>query len=102
MAVSITPLQGGSEGQGDLHLVVFDFHQNDVNYPTNGWSISGLGGPALAVLGELPGYLARFDQAAQKLLLYRQTAATGALVEVPNNTDLSALASVRLVAVVAG
>lgn len=37
------------------------------------------------------GYLATWDgsTSAPKVLLYRQTAATGALVEVPNATDVS-------------
>lgn len=37
------------------------------------------------------GYVARWDGSltAPKILLYRQTAATGALVEVPSTTDVS-------------
>ena len=45
------------------------------------------------------GYVAIWDGSttAPKLLLYRQTAATGALVEVPNATDVSTI-SVRVLA----
>jgi hypothetical protein len=45
------------------------------------------------------GYLAAWDGSttAPKFLLYRQTAATGALVEVPNATDVSTI-SVKVLA----
>lgn len=46
------------------------------------------------------GYLAVWDGSvtAPKILLYRQTAATGALVEVPNTTNVSTVTA-RFVAV---
>jgi len=45
------------------------------------------------------GYLAAWDGSltAPKILLYRQTTATGALVEVPSTTDVSTI-TVRLLA----
>jgi len=45
------------------------------------------------------GYLAQWDGSltAPKILLYRQTAATGALVQVPSTTDVSAV-SVKVLA----
>lgn len=103
MAATISVVDPGGEGSGDEKLVSFDFTPDvSPGYPTGGWPISGLGGPIQAVLGALKGYLAVWDQPAQKLMLYRQTAVTGALAEVPNGTDLSALGSVRLIAVVGG
>lgn len=101
MATITTAVASGQEGEGDLHLSIFEFTPNDVTYPTGGYPIS-LDGPILAVIGNLPGYVTRFDAVNAKLLLYRQTAATGALVEVPNATDLSALGASRLVAVIVG
>lgn len=97
--ISITP--GGREGEGDLHLVVFDF-TTDTAYPAGGYPLTGFGGLIMALIGNLAGYLVRFDPANQKLMLYRQTAATGALAEVPNGTDISAAGSARLAAVVQG
>ena len=75
----------------------------DSSYATGGEAI------ALADLGLLrldhlvvdagAGYLAKWDGSttAPKILLYRQTAATSALVEVPNTTDMSAI-SVKVLA----
>lgn len=103
MAPTINVADPGGEGSGDERLCSFDFTpDSSPGYPTGGWAISGLGGPIQGVLGALKGYLAVWDQSAQKLMLYRQSAATGALTEVPNGTDLSTLGSVRLIAVVGG
>jgi hypothetical protein len=72
---------------------IFDF-KFSASYPTGGevWSPGAgiLGSPAFVVL-PIPkaGYVFEFDYAAGKLKAYRQTAATGPLVEVPNATDLS-------------
>lgn len=101
MAATINVIDTGEEGSGDERIVSFDFTP-DASYPTGGWQLTGLGGTILGCLGPLKGYLAVFDFPTQKLLLYRQTAATGALVEVPNTTDLSALGVQRLIAIVAG
>jgi hypothetical protein len=67
----------------------------DNSYATGGEAIavSDLGFTRLDILiahaGQ--GYLARWDGSVTtpKILLYRQTAATGALVEVPSTTDVS-------------
>ena len=69
----------------------------DSSYATGGEAISlgDLGFVRLDILmahaGQ--GYLARWDGSTTtpKIQLYRQTAATGALVEVPSTTDVSAV-----------
>lgn len=68
----------------------------DNSYVTGGEQISlsalGLGfADRITISNPGQGYLCRWDgsRTAPKLLLYRQTAATGALVEVPNTTDVS-------------
>jgi hypothetical protein len=50
-----------------------------------------LGYSDLWITGTSSGYVGSWDAANQKLLMYRQTAATGALVAVPDTTDLSAV-----------
>lgn len=42
------------------------------------------------------GYVFSYDHTNSKLLAYRQTAATSALIEVPNTTDLSSVTGVRV------
>lgn len=103
MALTVTVADPGGEGSGDERLVSFDVTPDQTpGYPTGGWPISGLGGPIQGVMGALKGYLAVWDQPNQKLMLFRQNATTGALAEVPNGTDLSALGSMRMIAVVGG
>jgi hypothetical protein len=69
----------------------------DASYATGGEAIavSDLGFVRLDFLAAAAGqgYLARWDgsTSSPKILLYRQTAATGALVEVPSTTDVSAV-----------
>ena len=65
----------------------------DASYPTNGESLSPGGdrGWWKAFVAPSAGYVPSWDAAAQKLKVYRQSAATGALTEVPNATDLSAV-----------
>lgn len=75
----------------------------DSSYATGGESvvISDLGLQRLdhLVVDAGAGYLAKWDGSttAPKILLYRQTAATSALVEVPSTTDMSAI-SVKVLA----
>lgn len=49
-------------------------------------------------IGHSAGYVVRYAGAG-KFMLFRQTAATGALVEVPNATDVSAASPIRFRAV---
>ena len=69
----------------------------DASYATGGEAIaaSDLGLVRLDYLevSAGQGYLARWDgsTSSPKILLYRQTAATGALAEVPSTTDVSAV-----------
>ena len=70
----------------------------DSSYPTGGWPLTkaSLGfaatvDPTFNVQAEnSSGYVLEYDHTNSKLKAYRQTAATGALAEVPNTTDLSA------------
>lgn len=54
-------------------------------------AVGDIGYRKFAIAGGGGGYLGVWDKAAQKILVYRQTAATGALVAVPDTTDLSAV-----------
>jgi hypothetical protein len=62
------------------------------SYATNGDTVDApgdLGYEFAQMTGE--GYVLKFDQPTQKVKAFRQTAATSALVEVPNTTNLSAV-----------
>lgn len=69
----------------------------DSSYVTGGEAISasslGLVRLDFLLVDAGAGYLARWDGSLSnpKILLFRQTAATGALAEVPNTTDVSAV-----------
>lgn len=76
----------------------------DSSYPTGGEAFVpaefGLDRLDWLQVAGATGYLAVWDGSvtAPKILLYRQTAATGALVEVPNTTNVSTV-TVRIRAV---
>lgn len=67
----------------------------DSSYPTGGEAVTlaqlGLSRLDFLCLTAGVGYLPTWDGSvsAPKVLVYRQTAATGALAEVPNTTDMS-------------
>lgn len=67
----------------------------DSSYPTGGEAFTpadfGLSRLDFLYVSGATGYVATWDgsTSAPKVLLYRQTAATGALVEVPNATNLT-------------
>ena len=68
----------------------------DASYPTGGYSITpaNLGFTkvkAVIIQSHTGGYVYEYDVANQKLKAYRQTAATGALAEVPNTTSLTGI-----------
>lgn len=75
----------------------------DSSYATGGEAIAasdlGLNRLDYLVVDAGAGYLAKWDgsTSSPKILLYRQTAATSALVEVPSTTDMSAI-SVKVLA----
>lgn len=68
----------------------------DNAYATNGQTLSlaaiGLSSIDYLIVTGAGGYLLEWDRnaATPKVKAFRQTAATGALVEVPNGTDISA------------
>lgn len=67
----------------------------DSSYPTGGEAFDApgdLGYHDLWITGTAAGYLATWDKTNQKLIAYQQSAATSALTQVPNATDLSAVA----------
>src|SRR5579872_5897776 len=93
MAASIKPTDGGPTN--NLRWRTFDITL-DNSYPTGGYSItpSLLGFSqvrAVIVNSHTGGYVYEYDIVNQKLKAYRQTAATGALVEVPNTTSLTGI-----------
>jgi len=66
-------------------------------YTTGGFDVSSQIPGSLeyeAAFGDSDGYVVRYAGAG-KFKLFRQTAATGALVEVPNATDVSAASPIR-------
>lgn len=104
MALTFTKI-AGPYSIGDRWESIYEAAA-DASYPTGGWpaataslGLSAIADPELHVnVGSQGGYLLTYDHTNKKILAYRQTAATGALVEVPNATDLSAvLTKVRIV-----
>lgn len=79
----------------------------DASYPTGGWAAapSSLGFAATvdpefhASVESQGGYLLTYNHGNNTIQAWRQSAATSALTEVPNTTDLSAvLTKIRIVA----
>jgi hypothetical protein len=78
--------QSESEVYGEIAFLAAD------TYPTGGFDVSGQIPGSVeyeSAVGSSKGYLVHYAGAG-KFMLFRQTAATGALVEVPNATDVSA------------
>lgn len=80
---------------GNARLVTADVTL-DSSYPTGGYAIAGSdlglkGGTidSADLNASSGGYVPTFDYTNSKIKLFRQTAATGALVEVPNATNVS-------------
>jgi hypothetical protein len=65
------------------------------SYATGGDSITaaqlGIGQIVKMAVFDAPGYLMRYNSASGTVQAYQQSAATGALTEVPNTTNLSAV-----------
>lgn len=95
MAVATTILTG-PEVPGNRKFVTATI-TFDSSYATGGEPLSlgdlGLSRIDYITVSSGNGYLGAWDGSltAPKILAYRQTAATGALVEVPSTTDLSAI-----------
>lgn len=81
------------------------------DYPPGGYLLQGISGATESTgnvglgqvayawpVGGQEGYVPVFAPSSSKVKIFRQTAATGALAEVPANTDLSAYAFNLLVA----
>ena len=68
------------------------------SYTTNGEALApaecGVTTISDVVLNPSDGYIFEYYPATGKIKAFRQTAATGALVEVPNTTDLSAVTDI--------
>lgn len=95
------PVLDGPAGSVRQVIGTIDF---DSSYPTGGeaFDMSVIGAESLYAMVVLPkaGYVFEWDGnvTAPKIKAYRQTAATSALVEVPNATNLSTVASITYVA----
>lgn len=64
----------------------------DSSYPTGGEVVDATGDLGYSdfwITGTTAGYLASWDPATQALLMYQQSAATSALTQVPNATNLA-------------
>lgn len=79
----------------------------DSSYPTGGYPVAGMTNGAakfglkvcqMAWFSHQGGYLITYDQVNDKVKIFQQSAATGALTEVPNATNLSAVPAVAFMA----
>jgi hypothetical protein len=73
----------------------------DNSYPTGGYAISTdqldlPNGIVRYLNASVPGYSANWNYSTGKLQLFRQTAATSALIEVANAVDVSAVAGSKI------
>src|SRR5436853_5232818 len=104
MALTLTRVSGPT-AIGDGWRNIFTIAA-DSSYPTGGWPLTrqtlgfaATADPAFnAQVENSSGYVLEYDHTNQKVKAYRQTAATGALAEVPNATDLSAVITAARVA----
>jgi hypothetical protein len=78
---------------GQSEAVVLGTILMDSSYATGGEAIDAPGdlGYERWHAGASGGYVPFWDKANQKIMVYRQSAATSALTEVPPTTDLSAV-----------
>lgn len=97
MAVTITPVL---RTRDDKNFTVCVTVAADASYPTGGWPITanqlGLGTALFGLAGTQGGYVFRWDNANLKLMAYYSdydAVADGALIQVPNATDISATAT---------
>lgn len=104
MAMTVaTPVQDGPEGS--IRRVIGTFSL-DNSYPTNGlaFPLASIAATALVALEVFPknGYVLSWNgsTSAPKVLAHRQSAATSALTEVPNATDLSSVTGAMFIAYV--
>jgi hypothetical protein len=105
MTMTVTTPLDSNGPPGDLRVVIGTINF-DSSYPTGGeaFPMAAIGALSLAALIVLPknGYQFAWDgnRTAPKVIAYQQSAATGALTQVPNTTDLSAVTAVQFVAYV--
>lgn len=91
MAVTLTEEKVIPLAQSEA--VVFGTVQFDNSYATGGEAVDAPGdaGYHHLSIGSQSGYVPSWDRVNQKILVYQQSAATSALTQVPNTTDLSAV-----------
>lgn len=79
---------------GQSRALVFGTISFDSSYPTGGEAIDAPGdvGYEYALVSPNAGYVGYWDRANQKLLAYQQSAATSALTQVPNATNMATVA----------
>ena len=102
MALVYTPLANRSatsvQGQQRIKRGTIAF---DSSYPTGGEALDLLGATGLTRIDRVQinprfGYVFTWDYVNSKMLAYQQSAATGALTEVTNTADLSAVVGVHI------
>ncbi len=74
----------------------------DSSYPTGGEAIIFPFTPDIVIITPASGYIFEYDYTNAKILVYYfdyDAVADGAAIQVPNTTDLSALTSVRMIAI---
>jgi hypothetical protein len=91
MAITLNEEKVISVGQSEA--LVFGTIAFDSSYPTGGEAVDAPGdnGYHHLLVGAAGGYVGYWDRSNQKLIAYQQSAATSALTQVPNTTDLSAV-----------
>jgi hypothetical protein len=79
---------------GQSRALCFGTFAFDSSYPTGGEAFDAagdIGYTRLWITSATTGYAATLDRANQKIMMWQQSAATSALTQVPNTTDLSAV-----------
>ena len=101
MALTLTETKVIELGQSDSYVIGTITFAGADTYTTNGFDVSAQIPGSVEyedAKADSDGYVVRYAGAG-KFKLFRQTAATGALVEVPNATDVSAASPIRFSAI---
>lgn len=104
MALVATQLIAAADRKPDLRFVPVSLaYLAGDTYATGGFSLTPTSIGLSVILGVIPlktsGYMIQYDTANQKLMLFRQSAATSALTEVANAVDVSGASPLQFLAV---
>lgn len=104
MALTVTRVGSGVESMGSLRASIVDLAFDD-SYPTGGEALTpatlGLSDVVFALVEPAAGYSFEYDHANDKVIARYadyNAAGDGALIQVPDTTDLSAVTGARMIA----